>query len=430
MGLIGGFLRRLLLAAVLASVLLLLARYLFDLVPATPPALQGIDNWVHGLTQPFIVFARNILEMPPQTGLWNPLPLGMAVSLLVLGALGMNFLDWLFGPAVRMADDTPPARPQAHADPAATVLLPSNAGAPAPPQNATGTVFKPGNSAGGPAPIQGVITRPNRIGRYEVIDELGRGAMGVVYKARDPQIGRMVAIKTVLGGVVGDPAADDFKRRFFAEARAAGRLNHPGIMKVHDLVEDDGGHPCLVLEFFEGRTLDRLVADKRPTVIETLKMITQAAQALAFAHDNGVVHRDIKPGNIMVSSTGHTVITDFGIAKMEDVNLTATGTIMGTPAYMSPEQVQGLPVDKRTDIFSLGTVLYWLLTGERPFAGSTFTTIAYNVVHSNPRPPMELSPEVPVDIEPVITRCLAKAPVDRYASAHELAADLRGLKVG
>ena len=400
-----GFLRGLILTTVTVAVFAFLLLYLVDLTPELHPDLQRLAALVRELTAPVLAWTDSSFGAKPNPGVTNFLPLGLAFGSLIVGAFVVAFLKTLEGvlsrPLVSRAAPLPRAGPAGEDTTAATRMNP------------------------GGRTLTAAIPQPKQIGRYEIVGELGRGAMGVVYKGRDPQIGRMVAIKSILGGVTGDPAAEDFKRRFFGEARAAGRLNHPGIMKVHDLIEDDAGRPCLVLEFFDGRTLDKLQSEDPPDLGKSLKIITQAAQALAFAHDNGVVHRDIKPGNIMVAANGHSVIADFGIAKMEDVHLTATGTIMGTPAFMSPEQVQGLPVDSRTDIFSLGAVLYWLLTGERAFAGSTFTAIAYNVVHTEPRKPTDVLPRLSADVDAVISRCLAKAPMDRYATAHELATALR-----
>lgn len=449
-----GFLRSFILAVVTAAVFAFLLLYLVDLTPELHPDLQRLATLVRAVTAPVITWAGATLGAKQNSGVTNFLPLGLAFGSLIFGGILVSFLRSLERTLSRpLASRAAPARSRMPAPTEYVAALPDPVTTPAPEANVaqqpvTSTAYKPSATRapllpagasvegtttfttmnpGGRTPIA-AIPQPKRIGRYEVIGELGRGAMGVVYKARDPQIGRLVAIKSILGGVAGDSATEDFKRRFFSEARAAGRLNHPGIMKVHDLIEDDAGRPCLVLEFFEGRTLDKLQAESPPDLGTSLKILTQAAQALAFAHDNGVVHRDIKPGNIMVSPKGHTVIADFGIAKMEDVNLTATGTIMGTPAYMSPEQVQGLAVDHRSDIFSLGTVLYWLLTGVRPFAGSTFTSIAYNVVHTQPQRPTETHPQLPGDVEAVLDKCLAKSPMDRYATAHELAMALRGIK--
>ncbi|MGH9804182.1 MAG: serine/threonine-protein kinase, partial [Candidatus Acidiferrales bacterium] len=270
----------------------------------------------------------------------------------------------------------------------------------------------------------------NRIGRYEIVEELGRGAMGAVYKARDPQIGRTVAIKVVLTANLNESELDEYKQRFYREAQAAGQMSHPNIVTIHDIAEDAGGHPFLVMEFIEGTTLDRLLfpGSERLGFAHSLDIGIQVASALDYAHARGVIHRDIKPANILITNDGRAKLTDFGIAKLAGSQLTQVGQVMGTPAFMSPEQFTGAAVDSRTDIFSLGAVLYWVLTGEKPFPGDTITAIIFKMLHSNPVPARQLNPALPAEIEPVLTKCLTKSPDERYQKAQELAAALGALK--
>lgn len=276
-----------------------------------------------------------------------------------------------------------------------------------------------------------------RIGRYEVSGELGRGAMGAVYRARDPQIGRTVAIKMILVGSQDEEALEEYKKRFYREAQTAGQMSHPGIVTIYDVAEDEGGQPYLVMEFVEGTTLEKLVApgksggEARPRSLplqELLGISVQVADALDYAHRRNVIHRDIKPANILVTPEGKAKIADFGIAKMEGTQMTQTGLLVGTPAFMSPEQVAGGKVDTRSDIFSFGIVLYWMFTGQRPFSGSAITEVAYKVVHADPTPPRQLNAQLPPALETVVSRCLAKKPAERYPSARDLVADLEAVR--
>jgi len=270
-----------------------------------------------------------------------------------------------------------------------------------------------------------------RIGRYEILDELGRGAMGVVYRARDTQIGRIVALKIILTKS-GPPAeVEHYKQRFQREAQAAGRLSHPGIVTLHDIAEDAHGQPYIVMEFIEGTPLSLLHGPAAPITLDRLLDIgIQVAQALDYAHRAGVVHRDIKPENIMITPAGRAKITDFGIAKLAGADLTQEGMSLGTPSYMSPEQIRGSAVDARADIFSLGAVLYWMCTGQKPFAGESVTTITFQVVFQDPARANSLNPSLPADLDRIVSRCLAKNAADRYPSCGELAADLQALRAG
>ena len=218
---------------------------------------------------------------------------------------------------------------------------------------------------------------PVRFGRYEVMRELGKGAMGIVYLGRDPVIGRMVALKTIRAIGEDDAEKREFGERFLREAQAAGILSHPNIVTVHDVGEDaTTGTAFIAMEFVEGKNLKQLVQER--TVFgfhRVAEIIGQAAEALDYAHRKGIVHRDVKPANIIITTEGTVKITDFGIAKIEKSNLTGTGQFLGTPNYMSPEQVTGDSVDGRTDLFSLGVVLYELLTRKKPFTADNLTSI-------------------------------------------------------
>ncbi len=272
-----------------------------------------------------------------------------------------------------------------------------------------------------------------RIGRYEILKELGRGAMGAVYQARDSQIGRTVAIKVILTANLSPDDLLQYKQRFVREAQAAGQMSHPGIVTIHDIAEDESGQPFLVMEFIEGQPLDKLMEAAAPGLLpldRCLDIGIQVAQALDFAHRRGVVHRDVKPANILITEEGHCKIADFGIAKLSGMQMTQTGHLLGTPAYMSPEQFRGAAVDSRSDLFSLGAMLYWMLTGEKPFAGDSLTAMSFNVVFTAAQPIHKLNASLPADMDTVISRCLAKDPADRYSHGRELAADLEAIKNG
>ena len=274
-----------------------------------------------------------------------------------------------------------------------------------------------------------------KIGRYEIIEEKGRGAMGAVYIARDPAMDRIVALKTIHSLALSGPQADEFRERFYREARAAGGLSHPGIVTIFDVGEQDGV-PYLVMEFIEGRTLAEAAKNgQRFTFERVCEIGQQVAEALAYAHKHGVIHRDIKPANILLTSQEkygieRPKITDFGVAKLGAAQLTSTGQILGSPAFMPPEQFTGAPIDGRSDLFSLGVILYWMATGEYAFPGETITAISYKVVNTEPVPPRKLNPAVPSGFDQIILKCLAKAPSDRYATGEDLARDLAALRAG
>jgi serine/threonine-protein kinase len=241
---------------------------------------------------------------------------------------------------------------------------------------------------------------PKTIGRYEIVDELGQGAMGTVFRAHDPSMDRMVALKTILMGALLGSHGDEFRQRFYREARAAGALAHPGIVPVFDVGEHEG-QPYLVMEYVNGRTLaDAMKKGERVSMDRVCEIGQQLAEALGHAHRKGVVHRDIKPANILMTNAEaygieRPRITDFGVAKMTAGEITTTGQMLGTPAFMPPEQFTGAPIDGRTDLFSLGVILYWMATGEQPFPGETMTTVSYKIVHTEPVPPARLNPLVP-----------------------------------
>lgn len=273
----------------------------------------------------------------------------------------------------------------------------------------------------------------NTIGRYEIIEELGRGAMGSVYKAHDPAVGRTVAVKTILSLALAGNQSEQYRTRFLREAHAAGSLAHPGIVPVFDVGEHEGV-PFLVMEFVDGRTLaDALKNGERFTLDRVCEIGSQIAEALGYAHRQGVIHRDIKPANILMTSrevygAERPRITDFGIAKLTTNEITTTGQLLGTPSFMPPEQFTGTPIDGRADLFSLGVILYSLSTGEQPFPGETMTAVSYKVVHTEPVPPSKLNPGIPLPLESLILKCLAKNPADRYQTGEELAQDLAAVR--
>jgi serine/threonine protein kinase len=273
--------------------------------------------------------------------------------------------------------------------------------------------------------------RGKLLGRYEIVAEVGRGAMGSVYKARDPKIDRFVAIKTILLHQSVVHERHEFLRRFFIEAKAAGRLLHPGIVAVFDVGEDpETSDPFIVMEYIEGLTLRELLArkGKKLSQDDALRIAEELAEALDYAHAQGVVHRDIKPANILVTKDGQAKIGDFGIAQLDLSHMTLPGRVLGTPAYMSPEQLEGEQVDGRSDLFSLGAILYTALTGYRPFQGNSATTVCFKVANRDPLQATSLAPELPQEMDAMIARALAKDPANRYQTGKEFAEDLRKLR--
>ena len=265
-----------------------------------------------------------------------------------------------------------------------------------------------------------------KVGRYEIVEELGRGAMGLVYKALDPTIGRTVALKTMRLDVHG-LETEDMLRRFKNEARAAGLLNHPNIVTIYDAGEDQGIF-YIAMEFIEGTTLHAVLTERRVLPPEeVIEISRQACNGLDYAHFHSIVHRDIKPANIMITPNGTVKIMDFGIAKAGG-GVTNTGQVLGTPNYMSPEQVKGKTLDGRSDLFSFGVILYEMITGEKPFVGQNVTTIIYKIVNESPIAPRDLDVTVHPGLSSVVTKVLAKAPDDRYQSGAALMSDLEKYK--
>jgi serine/threonine protein kinase len=271
----------------------------------------------------------------------------------------------------------------------------------------------------------GAGVEPAQLGRYVIQSELGRGAMGVVYKALDSVLERPVAVKTV-NITLEREYADKYEQRFYQEARAAGSLNHPNIVTIHD-VGKAGDVVFIAMEYIEGVELRTLIGEGRPLrVAQALSIAAQIAEALAYAHQRGVVHRDIKPANIMVLANGPVKITDFGIARMRGSrDLTQTGMLLGSPKYMSPEQVIGKRADHRSDLFSLGVILYEMLCGAAPFNGENVTALMYQIVNFVPPAPSSVNPAVPELLDYIVAKMIAKPIEERYPDAAELARDLR-----
>ena len=284
-----------------------------------------------------------------------------------------------------------------------------------------------------------------RLSHYEVVAALGAGGMGVVYKARDTRLDRFVAIKVLTGATI----SEERRRRFAQEARAASALNHPGVVTIHDIATEEG-IDFIAMEYVQGQTLEQLIGRKALTLKASLDYAIQAAQALARAHAAGIIHRDLKPSNIMVTDDGRVKILDFGVAKLSarndvdieldaatmtrtvaarDAALTAEGHIVGTVAYMSPEQATGQTVDSRADIFSFGAVLYEMITGTRPFAGDSSISTLAAVVNREPKPPSEISATVPRELERIVQRCLRKDPARRFQHVDDVAVELEEVRV-
>ena len=264
-------------------------------------------------------------------------------------------------------------------------------------------------------------------GRYELRRVIGRGGMAEVHAAYDHTLGREVAIKLLLERFRED---ETFTRRFQDEARHVARLNHPNLVAVYDTGADQG-QPYIVMELVEGRSLQQAIAAGGLTEDRALEVVADVCSALSYAHERGLIHRDIKPGNILLADDGSVKVTDFGIARaVDNETVTRTAAVLGTAAYLSPEQAQGLGVDARSDLYSLGVVLYESLTGQQPFAGDSPVTVAYQHVQEQPRPPRELDPSISPAAEAIAMRALAKNPVNRYQSAGEMRTDLVNARVG
>jgi predicted Ser/Thr protein kinase len=267
---------------------------------------------------------------------------------------------------------------------------------------------------------------PKTIGRYAILELVGRGGMGVLYRARDSSLERDVALKMMLVDFTLDPAA---RGRFEREAKAVARLQHRNVVTVHELGEADGA-PYIVMEFLGGRDLEAIMHSDTPlTLVEKLDLVSQLCEGLGYAHEQGIVHRDIKPGNIRVLEDRTVKILDFGIAKFAVSSVTRSGTILGTPSYMAPEQIMGQPVDGRADLFSAGVLLYELLCGKKPFIGDAPTAVVYQIMHVEPPSIRGTVPDLPEAIEEIVVRALKKNPEERYNRASEMAADLQMVRM-
>ena len=267
-----------------------------------------------------------------------------------------------------------------------------------------------------------------KIGKYKIIGELGKGAMGIVYKGVDPDINREVAIKLIRFDMVSEDAEkEDAARRFIREAQSAGNLEHPNIVTIYEVGREDN-QTFIVMQCVDGESLKQAIsAGKKFSPVEVVDLMTCLCDALELAHQNKIVHRDIKPGNILLDKQGRPYLVDFGVARMEMSTMTQSGTIVGTPSYMSPEQIQGIRVDARADIFSLGVIIYEMLTGKRPFEGDHITTIVYKIMNEEPTNIREMKRDLPEGFEQVIKKALEKDANKRYQSCKELAADLKNI---
>lgn len=263
-----------------------------------------------------------------------------------------------------------------------------------------------------------------KFGRYEILEEIGKGSMGVVYRAHDPQIDRIIALKVLRHDRM---ISEDFVQRFLKEAKAIGRLSHPAIVTVYDVGEDKGT-VYLAMEFLEGTSLDRIIHEKKLSLEEIVNVGVQAAEALDYAHQHGVVHRDIKPANIILTPTGQLKITDFGIARIEDPSATRqtqAGEILGTPSYMAPEQVMSKSVDGRSDLYSLGVILYELATGERPFESNNMAATFRAITQDTPVEPAKIDPTVSQALSALVMKSLNKLPDSRFQTGSSVAESLK-----
>ena len=270
------------------------------------------------------------------------------------------------------------------------------------------------------------------LGRYQIRGVLGKGAMGLVYDAHDPKLDRRVAIKTILTRTLDEATAKQYSMRFKREVRAVARLNHPHIVQVYDF-GNEGDLAYIVMEYIQGRELkDYFDAKARFDLKTILRLMTQLLDALESAHEAGIIHRDVKPANVMVDAGGHAKLTDFGVARFADADsdheATRAGTIVGTPSYMSPEQIQGQALDRRSDIFSAGVLFYQLLTGQKPFDGTQWV-LAKKIVQDDPVWPSAIV-QISADLDRVVARALAKQPEQRYQSARSFAESLKRIEKG
>jgi serine/threonine-protein kinase len=265
----------------------------------------------------------------------------------------------------------------------------------------------------------------DKIGKYQIIGQIGQGAMGVVYKAMDPFIERVVAVKTMSADLDADP---EVRARFFREARSAGQLSHKNIVTIYDLGEE-GGKAYMAMEFLDGEDLKHSIGrrDKMP-LERKLEWMMEILEGLAHAHNKQVIHRDIKPGNIHITRSGQVKILDFGLARVSSSDITKTGSVMGTPNYMSPEQIRSEGVDHRSDIFSAGATFYELLTYRKPFHSSSLPATFFKILQQDPEPIESIDPSIPPDFSAIILRAMAKDPEKRYQNVDEMLRDLDRLR--
>lgn len=264
-----------------------------------------------------------------------------------------------------------------------------------------------------------------KYGRYKIVDRLGKGSMGEVYLAHDPHIDRKVALKVLHKDHLG---SKEIIKRFIKEAKAIGRLSHPDIVSVYD-VGQDHGTIYIAMEYLKGKPLNEVIKSRKLDITSIVRIGSQVASALDYAHQQGIVHRDIKPSNLMISENNNVKLTDFGIAHFDDASATLktrSGDILGTPAYMSPEQIAGQEVDNRSDLYSLGVILYELMVGQRPFMEKNITALFKAISQHKPLPPKKANPVVPSNLSAVIFKAMGKHPDSRYQSGSELAAALSG----
>lgn len=264
-----------------------------------------------------------------------------------------------------------------------------------------------------------------KYGRYEIVEELGRGTMGVVYQAHDPEIDRMVALKVLLPERV---VSQDYVLRFLREAKAIGRISHPNIVTVYD-VGQDHGTIFIAMEYLEGRPLNEVIKGRTLSIEETVGMCAQVAEALGYAHRQGITHRDIKPSNIILTPDNRIKLTDFGIARIEDPDAalqTQAGDILGTPVYMAPEQVMGQKADGRTDLYALGVIAYEMVVGKRPFGGGNIAAIFRSITHESPVDPMNMGSLDNRALADLILKSLSKDPDNRFQTGESMAAALNG----
>jgi len=268
------------------------------------------------------------------------------------------------------------------------------------------------------------------LGRYQIEEEIGRGAMGTVYRAFDPKINRVVALKTISVPEKEPEAQQKYRDRLVEEARAAGRLSHPGIVTVYDAAEDAATHePYIVMEYIAGDSLAKtLSASGRLPLSDALQIAEEIAEALDYAHSQGVIHRDIKPANIIVTPEGHARLTDFGVARLNQELMTPPGQVVGSPAYMSPEQMSGGIADARSDLFSLGIVLYSMITGFRPFQGNSAQTVCHKVINVDPVPVTSFQADLPPKLDELVSRAIAKDPKDRFQSGAEMSRAIQAFR--